>query len=66
MAKGGKIVFFVFHLMIGLYLINFGFNLFKVPEIITSLDKWIISLGGALVVFGGVSYMRTVYNRLSY
>jgi predicted membrane channel-forming protein YqfA (hemolysin III family) len=51
------VVFFVF-LIIGLYFINYSLNLIKLPEFFSGVDKWIILIGGLLLIVGGVNYWR--------
>lgn len=58
MVNVGKIIFFIVHLVLGIYLINFGFNFIEIPSYISELDSWIITVSGVLVVLGGINYVR--------
>lgn len=59
MARGGgAFIFFLLYLVLGLYFINFGFNFMKIPAFLTSIDKWIIFVGGILLIFGGINSLR--------
>ena len=57
MGKGGLIGFSVY-LIFGLYFINSAFNFITLPEFVFSVDKWIIFIGGILIVVGGINYLR--------
>lgn len=43
--------------IIGLYLLNFPFQIVPIPEFISNFDKWIIFVGGILVIIGGIKYL---------
>lgn len=58
MIKGGAIIVFLLYLVFGLYFITSAFNFFTMPEIILKFDKWIILVGGVLILIGGVNYFR--------
>ncbi len=53
-------LFFIF-LVIGLYLINMGFNFVKIPEQIVFLNKWILLAAGVAIVFVGFSFLKEKY-----
>ena len=57
MGKGGLIGFLVY-LIFGLYFINSAFNFIILPEFVSSVDKWILLIGGILIVVGGINYLR--------
>lgn len=59
MAGKNKTLFFLIYLVIGLYMINYPFQFLKIPESISIvIDKWIILIGGALLIIGGINYLR--------
>jgi hypothetical protein len=58
MARGGGL-FFILYLLLGLYFINFGFNFIQIPAFFTTIDKWIIFVGGILLVFGGINLLKS-------
>jgi hypothetical protein len=55
--RGFGIIGFVFYLIIGVLLFNIAFNFIQV-DFLTSIEKWIIIIGGILVIFGGINYLR--------
>ena len=66
MAKTGKILFFVLHLILGIYLINNSLSFYVISEQVALFNKWIFLAAGVLVIFGGFNYIKTVYQRLDY
>ncbi len=58
MIKGGAITIFLLYLVFGLYFILSSFNFITIPEIILKFDKWIILVGGVLILIGGINYFR--------
>jgi len=57
MAKNKLLMFFLY-LIAGLYFINYPFKFVEIPEIITIYDKWIIFVGGVLILFGALNHMK--------
>ena len=58
MAKAGAITIFLLYLVFGLYFIMSAFNFITLPDIILQFDKWIILVGGVLILIGGINYFR--------
>ncbi len=58
MKKGEGIFWFLLNLVFGLYFINFAFNFVTLPEVINNINKWIILVGGVLIIIGGVNALR--------
>jgi len=58
---GGGARFFIFliFLVFAIYFLNTPFSFIKIPEFLTSASKWIIFVGGVLLVFGAISYLRS-------
>ena len=56
--KEAKTIIFIVHLIFGLYLINITFNFLIIPEIVSSVDKWIFLVSGLLILFGGFNYLK--------
>jgi len=56
--RGVNMLVFLAYLILGVYFINFPFNFFKVPEIVTQFDKWIIFVAGILMLFGAINYFK--------
>jgi cytochrome c biogenesis protein CcdA len=48
---------FLIYFIFGLYFINSTFGFFIIPEFILNFDKWIILIGGILIVFAGINYL---------
>jgi len=60
--RGVNMFVFLAYLVLGVYFINFPFNFFKVPEIITQFDKWIIFIAEFLGNLPGASIKFTNTN----
>jgi len=59
MARGGGVlVFFILYVILGLYLINIGINFIDVPQFLLSIEKWVLFVGGILLIFGGINFLR--------
>ena len=54
-----KFIIFLVYLVFGLYFINTGLSFITLPEFFTSFDKWIILIGGVLIIIGSFNYLRT-------
>ena len=57
MGKSGIIIFLI-HLVIGLYFLNLVFDFYKIPEAISQFNEFISLIGGILIIFGGMRYLR--------
>ncbi len=55
---------FVIYILIGLYVFNLGLVLFKIPESLIFLNKWVLMVGGGLIVFASFRFLR--YTSLDY
>ncbi|MFQ5531396.1 MAG: hypothetical protein ACE5ES_02150 [Candidatus Nanoarchaeia archaeon] len=58
MVSGLKVLVFFIHLILGLYLLNLGFNVLDIPGYISQFNKAIFTISGVLVIWGGISYSR--------
>ncbi|MFA5952969.1 MAG: hypothetical protein WC812_00060 [Candidatus Pacearchaeota archaeon] len=58
MRRGMKAFWFLLHLIFGLYLINVPIQFVKIPASFSVVNTWIIFVGGILVLFGGINYLR--------
>lgn len=56
--KHKKITFFLVYLVFGAYLINSVFGFYPMPKIISNFDKWVIAIGGVLIIIGGFNFLR--------
>lgn len=63
MGKEFDTIFFVIYLLVGGYFINMGISYMTIPKIVTSYDKWIMLIGGILIVLGGVSHLRLGFHK---
>ena len=53
-----KIIFLGVNLLFGLYFLNYALGVIKIDEIISQFDPWIIFVGGILIIFGAINYLR--------
>ena len=58
---GNTVIFFIY-LIVGLYFLNAPFNLIPLPEI----GVWVIFIGGILLIFGGIKYLRSSHLGFGY
>ena len=56
---GGRGALFLLYLIFGLYFLNFGLNFIKIPESFDTINKWIIFVGGGLIVFSALRHLVT-------
>ncbi len=56
--SGGGGVMLVISLIFGAYFINYAFNFLVMPAFVTSINKWIVLVGGILIIFGGINLLR--------
>ena len=56
--RGGSGFLLVVYLIFGAYFINYAFNFVKLPAAIDPINKWIIFIGGILIIFGGINLLR--------
>lgn len=57
--RGGKIILFLIYVLFGLYFINYAIEFYSIPDIVSEVNKWIIFVGGILIILGGINYLRT-------
>ncbi|HEB47354.1 MAG TPA: hypothetical protein ENI22_02695 [Candidatus Pacearchaeota archaeon] len=58
MRGGSRLIVLLLYLIFGLYFLNYPLGIFTLPEAMSSLDPWIIFVGGILILFGGINYFR--------
>jgi len=46
------------YIIFALYFLNYPFGIIKIPESFSTIESWIIFIGGILLVIGGFSYFR--------
>jgi len=56
--KGPNTFLMIIYLIFGLYFVNFPFQFVKIPESFMGIEKWIIFVGGLLILLGAVNYFR--------
>jgi len=49
---------FLVYLIFGLYFLNYSLGFVVLPEFISKIDKWIILIGGILIIIGAINYLR--------
>ena len=57
--RGANMFIFLVYLVFGLYFINSTFSFILLPEFVLNIDKWIIFVGGILIILGAFNYLRT-------
>ncbi len=60
-----KFGFFIF-LVLGLYLVNSGFEFFAMPNSILTFEKWIFLIAGIFLIFAGFKFLLHKKSSLSY
>ncbi|MBU2053062.1 MAG: hypothetical protein ABIJ14_03615 [Nanoarchaeota archaeon] len=53
---------FAIYLILGVYFINFPFQFYPIPEVVSKFDSWIIFAGGIFMLFGAINYFRAKRN----
>ncbi len=56
--KNSGILWFVIYLVFGLYFLNSGIGFVNLPGFFQEIDKWIIVVGGILIIIGGFNHFR--------
>ncbi|MEK6945934.1 MAG: hypothetical protein AABW63_04035 [Nanoarchaeota archaeon] len=56
--SGSRNLLFVLFLLFGLYFLNYGFGFIALPKGMEVVNKWIIGIGGVLILLGGINYLR--------
>ena len=56
--KGVNWFFVVFYLIIGIYFLNYPFNLIPIPSFVSGFNKWIIFISGIFMIIGAVNSIR--------
>jgi len=46
------------YVLFGLYFVNYTFSFVTIPTFISGINKWIIFVGGLLILFGAINYYR--------
>jgi len=53
-----KLVGFIVYLIFALYFVNSSLNLIELPGFFENIHKWIVLIGGILILVGGINYLR--------
>ncbi|HKL24168.1 MAG TPA: hypothetical protein VJ912_02435 [Candidatus Nanoarchaeia archaeon] len=48
----------IIFMLLGLYVLNKGLSLFKIPESLANIEDIIFAISGILLIFGGFNFMR--------
>jgi len=51
-------LFMFLYIIFALYFINYPLGIIKIPETFSSIEPWVIFIGGVLLVIGGFSFFR--------
>ncbi len=62
--RGGFGFMFIIYLIFGIYFINYAIRFIPLPPAIDPINKWIILVGGVLIIFGAINHYRL--SRYSY
>ena len=62
MENGGRKFLFLIYLIVGLYLINFGFEFVTIPQFITDVNKWIFVGAAALIIIDSFRFLKEDYS----
>lgn len=65
MKQGEAFIVFLIYLVFGLYFVTSSLDLVTFPDFMLKIDRWIILVGGVLIVIGGINYLRN-RSRLQY
>lgn len=59
MARGnGKTFIFILYVLLGVYLLNVGLQFVNLPEFLLKLNKWIVVIGGGLLIFESLKFLK--------
>lgn len=58
--KRPSFLLLLLYILFGLYLLNYSFSLISIPTFISQLDKWIISIGGVLLIISGITHLGKI------
>ncbi len=59
MARGnGKTFIFILYVLLGVYLLNVGLQFVNLPEFLLKLNKWIVVVGGGLLIFESLKFLK--------
>lgn len=53
-----RALFMFLYIIFALYFINYPFGIIKIPGTFSSIEPWIIFIGGILLIVGGFSYFK--------
>jgi len=58
LQRGPNAFLMIIYFLFGLYFVNFPFQFVKIPESFSTIEGWIIFVGGLLILLGAVNYFR--------
>ena len=56
--SGGGLFFLIINLIFAAYFINYALNFYPVPAAVDPYNKWIVLVGGILIIFGAINHFR--------
>lgn len=54
-----KFLLVLLYLLLGVYFINFSFGFVQIPAVLTGFNNWIITIGGLLMVYAGITHLTS-------
>ena len=54
----GKTFIFILYVLLGVYLLNVGLQFVNLPEFLLKLNKWIVVVGGGLLIFESLKFLK--------
>jgi len=57
--RGHPIIFFIVYLLFGAYLINSVLGFYPLPEFFPNLDKFVITISGALLILASFKFFKS-------
>ena len=64
--RGSSVWMLVLYIIVSAYFINFPFNFINIPSGVDPFNKWIILVGGVLLLFGAINHYRVGRNMMGY
>ncbi len=56
--KTGGLIWALIYILFGAYFINISFNFIVIPEMVLTYQKWVMLVGGVLILIGGINHFR--------
>lgn len=56
--SGPKFLLIFLYIVLGLYFLNYPFQIIKIPTSVLGFEEWIIFAGGILLLLGSIHYFQ--------